>query len=107
MVSGQDSFGEGNRREMIEQYLLGHIKDDDDHFSQLRAQGQKDFFDPELDAKAIEELGFKASGHMVRLFDHWRQQGIDRFETIEKSASLLTGFRNVGKIRQVFNELET
>ncbi|MBL91026.1 MAG: hypothetical protein CMH56_04340 [Myxococcales bacterium] len=104
---GGDSFGEGNRREMIEQYLLGHIKEDSDHFSKLRAEGQNDFFDPELDAKAIEDLGLKAPGHMVRLFDYWRHQGLDRFETIEKSASLLNGFRNAGKVRQLFNELET
>ena len=104
---GNDSFGDDDRRELIEQYLLGHINEDQDLFSKMRAEGQKDFFDPELDSKAVEELGLKASGHMVRLFDYWRQEGLDRSMTIEKSATLLNGFRNVSKIRQVLREMET
>ena len=104
---GGDSFGEGDRREMIEQYLLGHINDDADHFSKLRSEGQEDFFDPELDAKGIEELGLKASGHMVRLFDHWRKEGLDRTQSIDKSVDLVKGFGNVNKVRQLLKEMET
>ena len=104
---GGDSFGGGNGREMIEQYLLGHINDDADHFSKLRSEGQQDFFDPELDAKGIEDLGLKASGHMVRLFDHWRKEGLDRTQTINHSVALVSGFGNVNKIRQLLKEMET
>ena len=104
---GNDSFGDNDRREMIEQYLLGHINEDQDMFSKMRAEGQQDFFDPELDAASVESLGLKAAGHMVRLFDYWRQEGVDRTTTIEKSASLLNGFTNNNKIRQVLREMET
>jgi hypothetical protein len=102
-----DGFDEDSRRrEAYEQMLLGNISEDKERFSAMTRMGSTDFFDPELDPHAVEALGLRAAGHMVRMYDHWMLDGMDRDQTIRSAAKLLSNFMRPQNVRRVLNELE-
>lgn len=109
MGGGSDGFGGQQRgREAFEKILQGHIESDAEKFEQLRLQGQTDSFDPDLTPVDVERLGnLKAASHMVRLYDHWMLDGLDRGLAIQKAVEWLSGFSKTTNIRKVLGEMES
>jgi len=104
---GGDGFDhQGRGQESLEQYLLGHISDDDMKFKRLKEIGEKDFFDPSLEPNEVELLGLRAAAHVVRCYDFWRLDGMDRSQTIHQAADLIDGFSQIKNARRVITELE-
>lgn len=108
--AASDSFadGEGAGREAYEAYLKGNVAEDAQRFAALRDQGAVDSFDPGMDPSSVEKLGqIKAAAHMIRLYDHWTLEGVDRTGAIEKASSWLAGFSRTDNVRKVLTELES
>lgn len=100
-----DNFSQG--RETYEDYLKGNVQEDAERFRQLVAGGVVDTFDPELEPNAAEMLGhIRSAKHMVRLYDHWTLNDVDRTAAIERAATWLSGFQKVDNVKKVLLELE-
>lgn len=95
-------------REAYESKMRGHVENDAERFAALREGGAVDSFNPELLPRDVEKLGqMSAANHMVRMFDHWVLQGLDRKACIETAASWLVEFDRNDNIRKVLTELES
>lgn len=95
-------------REAYEAKMRGHVENDAERFAALREGGAVDSFNPELLPRDVEKLGqMSAANHMVRMFDHWVLQGLDRKACIETAASWLVEFDRNDNIRKVLTELES
>lgn len=109
-TGGGDGF-EGNergQREAYERYMRGNVHKDQERFDELRKKGAKDDFKPERAAMEVESLGtHRATAHVVRLYEHWTLEGVERGEAVARAASFLAGFQNVQNIRKVLAELES
>ncbi len=107
---GGDGFDDGGKggREAYESYMKSHVKEDAQRFESLRQSGAQDTFDPDATPDAVERQGqIRSAAHMVRLYDHWTLQGVDRAGAIEKAAGWLGGFSRTDNIRKVLTELES
>lgn len=107
-TGGGDGFEQGkDQREAYERYLKGNVANDKQRFDELRSKGTKDDFRVDRPPAEVEALGTpRATAHLVRLYDAWTLAGMGREEAVQKAASFLAGFTNVGNIRKVLAELE-
>ena len=104
---GFDDSGTGGR-EAYESYMKAHVKEDAQRFESLRQSGTLDTFDPDATPDRVEREGqMRSAAHVVRLYDHWTLQGIDRAGAIERTAAWLSGFNRIDNIRKVLTELES
>ncbi len=89
-------------------YILGHAQEDAERFANLRDQGAVDTFSPELSPREAEQLGqIKCAAHLVRMYDHWMLDGLDRSQTIDQAATFLAGFSHSKNVDKVLTELES
>lgn len=109
MNQNSDGFEQGRgQRDAYEQYLRGNIDNDEVRFDKLRKQGTVDSFDPALPPQQVEEKGhFRAASHIVRLYDHWMKDGVDRVDVIRNTANWLCGFNSADNVKKVLQELES
>ena len=105
-----DGFGqsaEDKGREAYAQFLRGHVEADAERMESMRQQGAVDNFDPEAGPTAIEASGqMSAAKHIVRLYDHWTLNNLDRTESLERASQFLSGFHRPDNIKKVIAELE-
>lgn len=106
---GNDGFDQGKgQREAYERYLKGNVSADQARFDELRKKGAKDDFRPDKAAKDVEALGVtRATAHVVRLFDAWTLDGVQRKEAVDRMATFLSEFQNTTSIKKVLAELES
>jgi hypothetical protein len=105
-----DGFeGRGNQqREAYERWLRGNVRRDKARFDELRSQGRRDDFNPDLKPLEVEALGTnKATAHVVRIYEKWTLEGQPRAQLVTSAAELLAGFAHVVNIRKVLAQLET
>lgn len=101
----EDGFDRGRD---VDDYLRSNVEKDAERFNELRNRGARDEFDPELDSAGGERLGqFKAAAHLVRMYDHWTLNQIDRDLAIENASTWLAGFQRTDNVRKVLMELES
>jgi hypothetical protein len=110
---GMDSDGFGSSaedkgREAYEQFLKGHVEADAERFEAMRSAGQQDSFDPEAAPASIEDKGqIGAANHMVRMYDHWTLNSLDRTQAMEEASKFLSGFHRPDSVKKVITELES
>jgi hypothetical protein len=108
-TGGGDGFDQGkNQREAYERYMKGNVAADKERFDDLRSRGTKDDFKADRPAKEVEALGIqRAAAHVVRLYDAWTLEGMNRNEAIARAASFLSDFTSSVNIKKVLAELES
>lgn len=108
--AGSDGFDERQNqgREAYDAYLKGQVTADAQRFESLREQGKNDAFDPEAEPSAVERTGqLQSAAHMIRLYDHWTLEGVEREGAIENAASFLSSFSRADNVKKVLTELES
>lgn len=95
-------------REAYESVLKGNVASDFARFESMRKQGAKDVFDPTTAPAIVEKGGpLAAATHLIRLYDTWILDGLDRQSVIEKAAGWLAGFERIDSVKKVLLELES
>ncbi len=104
-----DGFSESDqgRRQQIEDYLKGNLREDVAMREKLAYSGMLDKFDPTLEPKTVESFGaIRAADHVIRMYDDWMLSGLDREAVQKKAVDFFAEFESVGNIRKVITELE-
>lgn len=85
--------------------MLGSV---DENTSQANQVGKDhDLFDPNLSAPEVEGLGnLRGAVHMVKLLDHWKQNGVEKSQAVQDAAALLLSFSRPEAARGVLRELD-
>jgi hypothetical protein len=95
-------------REAYESVLKTNVATDFARFESMRKQGAKDVFDPSKAPALVEKGGpLAAATHLIRLYDAWILDGLDRTEVIDKAATWLAGFERIDSVKKVLLELES
>jgi hypothetical protein len=95
-------------REAYESVLKTNVASDFARFESMRKQGAKDVFDPTKAPLLVEKGGpLAAATHLIRLYDAWILDGLDRYQVIDKAASWLSGFERIDSVKKVLLELES